>query len=331
MRVLATVIVTSFGLGWILNRLLLSIALKYRALNKFDRLKEKKVTKLGGTAIFISFLIPIVYFGFQYITLDLTCSIIVSIVLIFLLGLRDDIRALSPWAKLIGQIIIISFLFFSGFQTEIIFFSPFVNGIITFLWIIGITNAINLLDILDGLAAGLVAISSLAFLLIAQLTGNILTSIIAASLLGSTLAFVKFNFPPAKIYMGDSGSLLLGFILSLIAIMLSYASLEHRVALVVPLAVLGLPIFDLTFLVFMRLVKRKSIIRKSKDHFALYLIHSGFSLKKAVVIMYILGILFSILAILILKTSEAWGMVILGLILFICLTIAYKINKAQVR
>ena len=320
----------SLVISWVLNNLALRMAFRWKTLSKFDPVKSKEISRLGGVALFAAFLIPLICFGSRYAAFDFkSWSLIGAMFLIFLLGLRDDIKELNPWAKLVGQIIVISFLIFAGFKTRIVMVSPAVNIVITFLWIIGITNAVNLLDILDGLAGGLAAISSLVFLILAYLTNNIFVAILTACLFGSTLGFLKFNFSSAKIYMGDTGSGFLGFSLAIIAIMLSYATLEHKLALFVPLFVLGLPILDLAFVTFKRLVQKKSIVRKSKDHLVLYLIQQGLSLKKAVFAMYLINILFGISAILLLKVSDFWGIIIFIVTIVSCLGMACNFEKTK--
>jgi UDP-GlcNAc:undecaprenyl-phosphate GlcNAc-1-phosphate transferase len=330
-ELIVIVFVTSLLIGWVLNILALRITSRWKVLSKFDQAKSREISRLGGVAIFISFLIPLIYFGSAYIVFNLKVwSLIGTMLLIFLLGLGDDIKELNPWVKLTGQIIVVSFLIFAGLKTKIIMVSPLINVLITFLWIVGITNAINLLDILDGLAAGLVAVSGLAFLVIAWLTSDILVAILTASLLGSTLSFLKFNFPLARIYMGDMGSGFLGFTLAVVAILLSYATPEHKLALLVPLFVLGLPIVDLAFVVFRRLSKRKSIIRKSKDHFVLYLIQQKYSLKRTIFTMYLISILFAVSAVLVLKVSDVLGIIIAVIAVSICLAMAYKFRRTNI-
>ncbi|MDP3143642.1 MAG: MraY family glycosyltransferase [Candidatus Omnitrophota bacterium] len=289
------------------------------------------ISKLGGPAIFGAFAIAAVIIAAHLSQEGIRLPIIaLAFALIFLLGLIDDILDLSASKKLIVQFLIALILFLGGVKTQISVLPEWANALLTLFWLVAITNAFNLLDIQDGLASGIAIICSLTFWYIASATGNALASLLAASLLGANLAFLKFNFPPAKLYMGDSGSLFNGFSLAAIALIISYAPAGREAALFTPLLILALPLYDLLFVVIMRLISKRPITKKSKDHFVLRLITGGVSPQKAVFFMYALNCLFNLAAILLISTTRSWGILILSLAIFLWLAIAYKISRISV-
>jgi len=224
-------------------------------------------------------------------------GILIGAGLILLVGVFDDIFELSPLVKLAGQILaaIVAVLF--GIHTQIIYIPYSINLIITIIWIVGIINAFNFLDILDGLASGIGLIASLVFFILCWHTGNFIMGWICLILIGTLFAFLTFNFPPAKIYLGDMGSMCMGFMLSIIALKISYAPQGHEFALITPILILGFPIYDLVFVTFRRLACKKSIFSKSDDHFAFQLLKYECSKNRALYVMYFLSFLFGVVAI----------------------------------
>jgi len=241
----------------------------------------------------LSFLIAYLVISFSSGNLSQqTTGIIISSFIMLILGIIDDLRELSIPAKLFVQIIAASLLILSGNRTHIVYIGDAANIIITFIWIIGITNAFNLLDIMDGLAAGIAVIVLISFSVVAFLNGDNNILVLALALLGPLFAFLKYNLPPAKVYMGNSGSHFLGFFIAAVALTISYASLENKIALLSPLLILGFPIFDTVFLILMRLFKRRLPFKKSNDHLALRFLALGYSKRKVLLIMMSLGLFF---------------------------------------
>lgn len=295
--------------------------------------KKNDISLLGGLAIWSSFLIvTLLLFVFikQVILSKEILGIYFCSTLIFAMGLLDDKKDLSVPIKfslqLIASIIVVAF----GVKTDILGIGQLGNLAITLLWILGITNAFNHLDIIDGLASGVAFISAFTFFTISIITLNVTIALIFLTLTGSILGFFRFNFPKASIYMGNSGSHFLGFILSTLAIMISYATLQTRVALIMPLLVLGLPIFDTIFVIWIRLLKKKPIWKKSDDHLPLRLIISGKSKKQAVLRMFLITFIFCSNAILILFLSNKSAIGLLTLLFILCLLIALKARKIKV-
>jgi UDP-GlcNAc:undecaprenyl-phosphate GlcNAc-1-phosphate transferase len=166
------------------------------------------------------------------------------------------------------------------------------NYAITLLWLLGITNAINFLDNMDGLSAGISAVIASFILLFALVNGQFLVGALSAGLLGACIGFLRFNFPPARIFMGDVGSLFLGFLLAVMGIQLRFPENSNFVTWMVPVFLFGLPIFDMTLVVISRLRRRLSPNTPGKDHTSHRLVRMGFSSREAVLILYLVcGIL----------------------------------------
>jgi len=190
------------------------------------------------------------------------------------------------------------------------------NVIITLLCGLFITNAFNLLDIVDGLTSCLVVIISLTLFVISLANGDIFSSIILLALAGAHLGFLRYNYPPARLYMGDTGSLFSGFLLAAVAINISYAPLERPVALLTPILAMSLPIYDTLFLIIMRMRKKKPIFAKTGDHFALRLMTMGHSVRKSLCIMYVFCIFLALSSLVVAFGSNLVGILaILGALL----------------
>lgn len=317
--------------GLILTPIFAKIMLKFGIVSKPITLrKDARGLPLGGISIYLSFIIAVLLtlFYTSGITLELK-GILIGGSLVMLLGLYDDAKELSVGLKFLGELIAVLILIIFGVKTQIILISPNLNLLVTAIWILGIINAFNLLDILDGLSCGLGTIASLTFLIVAILTHHLSAAIIAGALAGSSLAFLKYNFPEAKVFMGDTGSLFIGFVLAAVAIDISYAPLGREIALLTPILILGLPIYDTLFLMLMRVLEGKSIFRKSNDHLALRLVAMGFGQKKTVLIMYSLGILFSISALTLRRVGNKWGIIVI-LVVVIFSIVGRRMSRIKV-
>jgi len=251
------------------------------------------VPQVGGAAIFAGFAAAVVS------CLMLSCgfsrqasgAFLASLVMFFF-GLVDDKYELSVAAKFLVQLISACVLIIFGVKTRIAGIPDTANIIITFIWVLGIANAFNHLDVIDGLAGVSALAVSIALFIIASLRGDISTAFFVLALAGSILSFLFYNLPPAKIYMGNSGSHFLGFSLAAAALMVSYASADKKIALLSPLLILGLPIIDTSFLIWIRIKKRLLPFNKSNDHIAMRLTAAGFSVKKALLFLSAIGIVF---------------------------------------
>lgn len=242
-------------------------------------------------------------------------GLIAGSLLMFLFGFLDDNYELSIIAKFLAQIVSCSILIFFNIRTHIVNIPEPLNIIITFLWVLGITNAFNHLDVMDGLAASVALIISLTFFLVSG--ESYYSAIFSLALMGTLLSFLTLNFPPAKIYMGNSGSHFLGFILAAVAINISYAPLERRMALFSPVLILGFPIFDTVFLIFTRIRKKKLPFKKSNDHLVLRFLALGYSKKKALTFMSSWALFFALCGLIVSRVSNLWGIIT---IIFVILT-----------
>ncbi len=301
----------AFLTSFVLNFFFVPLGKKMRALK--TRSGGSGVSKLGGIGIVVSFYIAVLFVASFVHVIDRKLIVVLcGVGATFLLGFVDDLVDLAPYKKLFFQFSIAVFLVGSGIRTEIIVLPKFLNVLLSIFWFLALMNAFNFLDILDGLAAGISCVCAATFLYISTRTGNLAAGLIAAALLGSNLSFLRFNLPQAKLYMGDMGSLFNGVVLGAAAIMISYASLGREAALFVPLLILALPLYDLFFVIVMRLIDRKSIVRKSRDHFVLRLMDRGVPVPRAVFLMYLFTFLFNLAALLLLRSSNAAGFLILS-------------------
>ncbi len=293
-----------------------------------DRWHNKPTATLGGVGIFLAFSLGLLVTVLIYRVEGQNRGLfLLGPVLIFCLGLVDDFKRLSPQAKLVGQILVTALVISLGYRTE--FFSPRIanpilaqlpNIILTFIWLVGITNAINLLDNMDGLAAGisLIAAGILAFFF--WRSGNSFLLWISLSLAGSLAAFLVFNFPPASIFMGDSGSLFLGFSLALLAIARQPQASNVLAVMGVPTMLFLLPILDTALVTFTRLLRGQSPMQGGRDHTSHRLIAFGLSERQAVLILYLVALISGLLAAA-LESIQYWYSLVLAPLLVISLTL----------
>lgn len=323
-------IITTFILSLVITPLIKKLAIKIGALDKPDERKvhKKLMPRLGGLAIYFSFLAGVALFPPDMIDV---WPIVTGATVIIMLGILDDIFTLSAKVKFLGQIVAALIPVLAGIQINYITI-PDGNVIefgylaipISVFWIVSITNAINLIDGLDGLAAGvssiaLISISTLAFSL-----GNSVATFISILLLGSTLGFLVYNFYPAKIFMGDTGSLFLGYMISVVAI-LGFTKSATILSLIIPIIILGVPIIDTTFAIIRRIVNGKPLTAPDKYHLHHCLIRLGFSHRQSVVLIYLLSALFSLAAI-IFSRSTVWGSSILIVALIVLVELIVEVT-----
>jgi UDP-GlcNAc:undecaprenyl-phosphate GlcNAc-1-phosphate transferase len=280
---------------------------------------------VGGLSIGISFVITsLLFFLLQKSLPPNIKGVLFSSSIILLVGIIDDFRELSVVVKFFFQILATSLIIRFGVRTNIVYIGNFLNILITFIWIIGITNAFNLLDILDGLAGGIAIIVSLAFLIIALINNDINSAILILALIGVVISFLIYNFPPAKVYMGNTGSHFLGFVIGTLAMIISYAPLERKIALLSPIIILGFPIFDTLFLILMRIGKRKLPFKKTKDHLAMRLSALGFSFRKTLFILLGVCSFFSFAGLLLSQVPNIYGIIILMFLVIIVFALTKK-------
>ncbi|BAM48162.1 glycosyltransferase family 4 protein [Amphibacillus xylanus] len=299
-----------FGLSLILTPLVKKLAFRIGAVDHPNKRKVHQtiMPRLGGLAIFFSFVIGILFFqpDGQY-----ELPIALGAILIMIVGIIDDKYQIKARYKFIVQLIAALIIVLSGLEITYINF-PFGHVIefgylstpITILWIVGITNAINLIDGLDGLAGGVSTIALLTIGGLAISLGDIFVALISFLLVGSTLGFLVFNFYPAKIFMGDTGALFLGYMIGVLSILgFKNATLF---SLIVPIAILGVPILDTLLAIIRRAVHKKPLYSPDKMHLHHCLLNLGFGHRQTVILIYCISALFSLAAI-IFNQSTMWG------------------------
>ena len=249
------------------------------------RVHQSPVPLLGGIAIYVGFIMALLLFGEGWVVSQ-AISILIGATIVSFLGIWDDRWGVRPVMKLLGQAMAAGIVFVSGVQVS---FLPHqaLNLLITFLWILGITNALNLLDNMDGLSGGVGAVAAAFFLLLAALNGQYLVASLAAALLGVCIGFLVYNFNPASIFMGDAGSMFLGFVLAAVGIKLRFPNHPNVITWMIPVVVLGLPIFDTTLIVVSRLRRGiNPLTNPGKDHVSHRLVSLGLSQRQAVILLY---------------------------------------------
>jgi UDP-GlcNAc:undecaprenyl-phosphate GlcNAc-1-phosphate transferase len=295
---------------------------------KSDRWHKKPTPILGGSAIFLGLLIASLFY---YHHLDHRLLIFIGASsLMFLLGLIDDLIHLKPPTKLIGQIIGASILVNYNFVlnwTKI----PAIDSFFTILWVVGITNAFNLLDNMDGLSAGVALIASFFCFLVNWIDQNSMLCLLVALFGGSILGFLIYNFNPASIFMGDSGSLFIGFFISGLSIMGGGGHSSNLISiLVIPTFILLIPIFDMIFVTLVRRISGRAITQGGKDHTSHRLVSIGFSERKAVIILYGLSFLSGGIAFWIKRYESLWLIIIVPLFLIFLMFLAIYLEKVKV-
>ena len=312
------------------------------------KVNKKPIPRIGGIAVIVGFLVASLYLIVQGVvekSLILNDSsqygkkivgFLIGIVIISTVSYIDDIKNLKPWQKLIAQVIAAIIAYSFGIRIDTIndaTIQPILSFILTVGWVVGITNAINLIDGLDGLSSGITLISSLSLLIIfATNNSPILSIILITSLSGSIVGFMPFNIYPAKTFLGDVGAQFLGFALSIIAI-LGVAKTVTMVVLIAPILVLGLPIFDTVFAIFRRIKKGKSvkaIFKPDKGHLHHILMRQGFTQKQAVAILYAASATLGMLAIILIDEGAQKAISFL-IVLIIIIAIGFKNLKKYKR
>lgn len=274
------------------------------------RVHKEPMPLLGGLAIFIS----VVVSSFVFLPKDKSLlSIILGGSIIIISGVIDDILGLSPKKKVLFQLaagivliigdVKIDFVTNPFSMQDTLFYLKWLSVPVTLFWVVGITNTVNLIDGLDGLADGVAMISSFSLMMVAAKFGYSNVMILSCILGGACLGFLPFNFNPAKIFMGDTGALFLGFMLAAISIEGVMKSIA-TIAIIVPIIILGVPIFDTTFAIFRRLLNGKSITSADKGHLHHRLLDKGFSQRKTVLILYGISAIFGLVAVLVAKYNS---------------------------
>lgn len=343
MQIPVTAIVFALGLALLVTPQVKKYAFKLGAVDSPDQRKVHKMVmpRLGGLAIYISFAAAVL------LTMDITpqvCGLLVGGTLIIILGFVDDTRGLSPRLKLAGQIAAAAAVIPFGLEVKTLT-NPFSDEMmitlgllsipVTVLWIVSVTNAVNLIDGLDGLAGGTTFISALTLAAVVwietassgvsrgQSDAVVLALILAASIVG----FLRYNFYPAKIFLGDCGSMYLGFSMASLSIM-GMAKSATFISVIIPVVILGIPLLDTIFAIVRRYWGRRPIFQPDKEHLHHRLLQMGLSHRQAVLSIYGVNVVLGLSAIVITLISPKQAVIFLVILSTVILLAANKIGVA---
>lgn len=279
----------SAGLALALTPVARTVAIRFGVLDhpKDYKQQTEPVPYLGGAAIVVAFagvVLAAALLRPPVSGLGELVGIMGLAVGLSLVGLVDDIQGLGPWTRLGLQTAAAVGIIGLGVQVEM-FDVAWLNIVFTLFWIVGVTNAFNLLDNMDGLSSGVTAVAAGWFLIIAAVNGQFLVASLSAALAGCALGFLWHNFHPARIYMGDAGSLFFGFLLAVLGIKLRFAG-PNEVTFFVPILVVGVAIFDTVLVTVTRLLHRRKVLSGGRDHVSHRLVFVGIPVPAAVALMY---------------------------------------------
>jgi len=307
------------------------LAIKVGALDAPDARKvhTKPIPRMGGLAIYAAFVLAVL--ASMYVSREIM-GLLVGGTVILIVGIIDDLKPLPARVKLLGQIVAASVLVMFDIRIEWLtnpfgdmLYVEYLSIPLTILWVVGLTNTVNLIDGLDGLAAGVSTIASVTILLVALQQNFWTVAVLTAALAGSALGFLQHNFNPAKIFMGDTGSMFLGYMLAAISILGAVKS-AATIALIVPIVALGLPILDTAFAIIRRYMSGRPIFKPDKGHLHHRLLEMGLTQKQAVLLMYVISGCLGLSAIALTEVNKSLGAFIVIALLGIAFIGARKIG-----
>jgi UDP-GlcNAc:undecaprenyl-phosphate/decaprenyl-phosphate GlcNAc-1-phosphate transferase len=311
------IFVATVLLVWVLTPLALKVAVTNGLLDHPGEVKPQDAPQpyLGGMAMLVAFSAAILIAslinppsdGLRELGVVLGLGLGLS-----LMGLIDDIRGLNHWLRLALEVGAALALLSIDVRVELFGWAP-ADALLTVLWIVGITNAFNLLDNMDGLSAGIAAISAFFFFLIAAINGQFLVAGLSVALLGCALGFLRHNFHPAKIYMGDAGSLYLGFLLAVIGLKLRFDS-PKQITFMVPILVLGVAIFDTALVTLTRIINHRTPWSGGRDHMSHRLVFVGLSVPVSVALIYAAQVALGWLALVMSRVDTVSGYLLMGFV-----------------
>lgn len=327
------------ALAWVLTPWVRRKAFDWGAVDRPDERKvhTRIMPRMGGLAIYISFVLTVL------LTVRPTPALyglLVGATIIVLVGIMDDIRGLSPRVKLVGQIV--AALSVLPFGIDVNFITNPFNGYLiylgwlgipaTVLWLVSVTNAVNLIDGLDGLAGGISCIAALTMAAVALtqwhvfgISGQLEVVMLALILAGSIIGFLRHNFHPAKIFLGDTGSMLLGFTLGVLAI-ISLTKSVTAISVIIPMIIMGIPLLDTTFAVLRRYHKHRPIFQPDKEHLHHQLMAMGLSHKQTVLAIYGLSTVLGLSAVVLNLISTDQALILLVILASVIIVTANKLG-----
>jgi len=290
------------------------------------KIHHRPVPRMGGVAIYLAVIVAAFVLGERYNFAQFG-SILVGATGVSFMGLIDDRWGLRPLIKLLGQTLAALLLYASNIYVGT-FHDPILNLITTVLWVGYITNAVNFLDNMDGLAGGVAAIAAAFFALMCAFSGQYLVGALSIAVLGACLGFLFYNLNPASIFMGDSGALFLGFILAAAGIKLRFPDNVTFVTWMVPVLVMGLPIFDTTLVIVSRLRRRMNpATTPGQDHISHRLVAAGMTQREAVLTLYVVSFILGLLAIFVTQASVLEGYAVGSLVALTGLYCLWRVER----
>jgi UDP-GlcNAc:undecaprenyl-phosphate GlcNAc-1-phosphate transferase len=324
----------SFALAWALTPLMLRLALRLSVLDAPDERKaqESPVPYLGGVAIVTSFAVTVLVAGLVIgppSGLSALAVVLGMALLLALMGLADDLRGLNPFVRLALEVVAGVVVFVT--TPSIALPGPvWLDLLVTVVWVVGVTNALNLLDNMDGLSAGVATIAATSFCVIAAVNGQFLVAALSAATAGCAAGFLRHNFHPAKIYMGDAGSLFLGFLLATLAIRLQLTDVPRTVALFVPVLVLGVALFDTALVTVNRLRHGRSPMVGGRDHMSHRLVWVGIPVPVSVGMIYGIAASLGFLAFLLARLDTVSALLLVGFMLVVAIALFALLSAVPV-
>jgi UDP-GlcNAc:undecaprenyl-phosphate/decaprenyl-phosphate GlcNAc-1-phosphate transferase len=318
-----------FALCW--TPLMRKAAIQLGIVDKPDgRLKthDTTIAYLGGIAVFASFLMTVgVLTDFKD---GETLGLLLSGCIALLVGLIDDFGVLTPSQKMLGQALAALVLIKSGTYIKLTFLPMWVALPLTIFWILAVTNAFNIIDIMDGLASGVAAVAAISIAAANHMAGRGSQAFLAVVLAGAAIGFLRHNFHPARIFLGDAGSMFVGFMLAALSMNAGYTRV-NLLATISPIFILGIPLFDLLLVMFIRWRKGIPMTKGSPDHFALRLRRCNLSVRETAITTYIIGILLGVAALLMSNIRLEWAIVTMGSTMSLACLSAYLLMKVNMR
>lgn len=324
-------VIIAFILAYLLMPVIIKVAFRVGAVDQPSARKvhNQPMPRLGGAGIFLAFVLVVVATS----SVDRTMmGILLGGTAIFLVGVLDDIYRLGPWTKLAAQIAAALIAVYCGVRVDVMtnpFDGVFQLGILsiplTLLWIIGITNAVNLIDGLDGLAAGVCAIAAITIGIVAWKGNQVAIAYVALVLTGAIIGFLPHNFHPARVFMGDSGSMFLGFVLACLSVS-GLAKGATLISLCIPVIILGIPVFDTLFAIIRRVNNQKPIFGADKDHLHHRLMDMGMSHQMSVVVIYIVSAFLGGAAVVMAYVSSPKALLVLAAVLILMIIGARRVG-----
>jgi UDP-GlcNAc:undecaprenyl-phosphate GlcNAc-1-phosphate transferase len=315
----ATAFLTALALAWVLTPVMLRLAVRLDVLDVPDERKAQRspVPYLGGVAIVLAFSVTVLIAGLLAAPdegVRPLAAVLAAALVLAAMGLIDDLRGVNPFLRLAIE---------AGAGVVVYLTDPAISLpgppafglLLTVLWVVGVTNALNLLDNMDGLSAGVAAIAASAFCLVAALNGQYLVAALSAAVAGCAAGFLRHNFHPARIYMGDAGSLFLGFLLATLAVRLKLADAPRAVALLVPVLILGVALFDTTLVTVNRLRHGRSPMQGGRDHASHRLVWVGIPVPVSVGLIYGVALSLGFLGVLLARLDAVSGLMLVGFVL----------------